>query len=143
MSEVTHWLPGSLLPTLVAALAAWILGALWYSPVLFAKAWMAANNISMDDVAKMQKDAPRAYGISFVCMLVMAHVMAWLIHLTGASNWMYGLHLGAMLWFGFALTLGTIAHVYLKNRTWAALWIDLGYQLAYMLIMGTILGAWQ
>lgn len=143
MTEVTHWLPGSLLPTFVAALAAWLLGALWYSPVLFAKQWMAANGLGMDDVAKMQKDAPTTYAISFVSMLLMAHVFAWLVHLTGAVGWQYGLHLGFLLWAGFAFTLGLIAHVYLRNRKFAALVIDSGYQLAYLLIMGAILGAWQ
>jgi uncharacterized protein DUF1761 len=143
MPEVTHWLPGSLLPTFVAALAAWLLGALWYSPVLFAKQWMAANELSMDDVAKMQKEAPKAYGISFVCMVLMAHVFAWLAHLTGANGWQYGLHLGFLLWIGFAFTLGLIAHVYHKDRKFAAFLIDSGYQLVYLLLMGAIIGAWR
>lgn len=142
MPEVTHWLPGSLLPTFVAALAAFLLGALWYSPVLFARQWMAAHELSMEDVAAMQKKAPKAYAVSFVCFLVMAHVMAWLIHLTGATGWMYGLHLGALCWFGFALTLGLVAHVY-GNKKLGVFLIDGGYQLVYMLLMGAILGAWR
>jgi hypothetical protein len=72
----------------------------------------------------------------------MAHVMAWLIHLTGASNWMYGMHIGALAWFGFALTLGLTAFVY-SNKKFATFAIDAGYQLVYMLMMGAILGAWQ
>lgn len=142
MTEVTHWLPGSLLPTFVAGLAAFMLGALWYSPALFAKQWVAAHGYSEADVAAMRKNAPRAYGISFLCFLLRAHVMAWLIHLTGASNWMYGMHIGALAWFGFALTLGLTAFVY-SNKKFATFAIDAGYQLVYMLMMGAILGAWQ
>ena len=142
MPEVTHWLPGSLLPTFVAALAAFMLGALWYSPVLFAKAWVAAHGYTEADVAAMQKKAPKAYGISFLCFLLMAHVMAWLIHLTGATGWMYGLHLGLLCWTGFALTLGLTAHVY-SNKKLATFLIDAGYQLVYLLMMGAILGAWR
>ena len=132
----------SFLPTFVAALAAFLLGALWYSPVLFAKQWMAAHNFTMDDVAAMQKSAPKAYGISFVCMLLMAHVMAWLLHLTGGTGWMAGLHLGFMMWAGFAFTLGLIAQVY-AGKKFAVFVIDSGYQLVYLIIMGTILGAWR
>src|SRR5690349_13094429 len=54
MPEVTHWLPGSILPTIVAALAAFMLGALWYSPMLFAKAWVAAHGYTEADVKAMQ-----------------------------------------------------------------------------------------
>lgn len=143
MTEMSHWLPGSLLPSLVAGVAAFALGALWYSPLLFAKAWVDANGFSADDVAKMQADAPKSYGISFVCFLLMAHVFAWLAHLTGVSNWKYGMHLGFIIFIGFALTLGLIAHVYLRNRPFKALLIDLGYQFAYLLLMGVIIGAWQ
>jgi hypothetical protein len=142
MSDVTHWLPGSILPTLVAAIAAFMLGALWYSPVLFAKQWMAAHALSMTDVAEMQKGAPKAYGVSFVCFLLMAHIVAWLAHLTGATGWKYGLHLGFILWLGFGLTLTTIAWAY-SNKKFATVVIDAGYQLAYLLIMGVIIGAWQ
>lgn len=142
MPEVTHWLPGSLLPTFVAALAAFLLGALWYSPLLFAKAWVAAHGYSEADVTAMRARAPRAYGISFLCFLLMAHVMAWLVHLTGASTWLYGVHLGFLAWLGFAVTLGLTAQVY-SNRKFAAFAIDCGYQLVYLLAMGAILGAWQ
>ena len=142
MPEVTHWLPGSILPTFVAALAAFMLGALWYSPMLFAKAWVAAHGYTEADVKAMQANAPKAYGISFLCFLLMAHVLAWLVHLTGASNWMYGLHLGFLGWLGFALPLGLTAHVY-SNKKLATFLIDLGYQFVYLLLMGAIIGAWQ
>src|SRR5690242_19710402 len=38
-----HYLPGTILPTLVAAVVAFLIGGLWYSPVLFAKQWIAAH----------------------------------------------------------------------------------------------------
>jgi len=134
--------PTNYLQILVAALAAFLLGALWYSPVLFAKQWMAAHGFTMDDVAKMQKQAPKAYGISFVCMLGIAFALACLLQMTGQSGWMAGLHMALFAWTGFGLTLGLIAHVY-ANRKLAIFVIDAGYQLTYFAIMGLILGGWQ
>jgi hypothetical protein len=134
--------PTNYLQIFVAGLAAFMLGALWYSPVLFAKQWMAAHGFTMDDVAKMQKQAPKAYGISFVCMLGIAFALSCLMSMMGWTGWKAGLHLGLFCWAGFALTLGLIAHVY-ANRKFAVFVIDAGYQLVYMAIMGLILGAWQ
>ncbi|HET7040522.1 MAG TPA: DUF1761 domain-containing protein [Gemmatimonadales bacterium] len=119
-----------------------IIGGLWYSPVLFAKQWVAAHGYTPEQVAAMQKGAPKAYGISFLCFLLMAHVLGFLVHLTGAATWLYGAHLGFLCWLGFALTIGLTAQVYSQKR-FAAFVIDAGYQLVYLVAMGTILAAWQ
>src|SRR4026209_195631 len=37
----------------VAALIAFLIGALWYSPVLFAKAWVRANGFTPEKLAAM------------------------------------------------------------------------------------------
>jgi hypothetical protein len=137
-----HYLPGSILPTVVAAVVAFLIGGLWYSPFLFARAWVAAHGYTPDDVARMRKEAPRAYGISFLCFLLMAHVLGFLVHLTGASTWQYGLHLGFLCWLGFAFTIGLTANVY-SEKKFAVFLIDTGYQLVYLLVMGAILAAWQ
>jgi hypothetical protein len=137
-----HYLPGAILPTLVAAVAAWLIGGLWYSPLLFAKQWVAAHGYTPEQVAAMQKNAPKAYGISFLCFVVMAHVLAALVHLTGAEGWMYGLHLGFLCWLGFAFTIGLTANVY-SDKKIATFFIDSGYQLVYLMVMGAILAAWR
>jgi len=137
-----HYLPGHILPTIVAAVVAFLIGGLWYSPLLFADQWVAAHGYTPEQVAAMRKDAPRAYGISFVCFLVMAHILQALVHLTGAEGWMYGLHLGFLCWLGFAFTIGLTAQVY-SQRKFAVFVIDAGYQLVYLLVMGAILASWR
>ena len=58
------------LAVLVAALSTFILGGLWYSPMLFGKAWMRANNFTDADLQTFSK--ARMFGWSFVFSLVMA-----------------------------------------------------------------------
>jgi hypothetical protein len=48
------------LAILVAAVAAFVLGALWYSPVLFAKQWMKAHGYTPDKLEAMKKGMVRA-----------------------------------------------------------------------------------
>lgn len=125
-----------------AAVAAFLIGGLWYSPILFAKQWMVANLISADQLPKMRASAPRAYAVSVVCFFVMAFVMELFINHTGWGTLKGGLEVAFHCWLGFAFTIGLTANMY-SNKPIAAFFIDAGYQLVYMLAMGAILGAWR
>jgi hypothetical protein len=130
------------LPILVAALAAFLIGALWYSPVLFAKAWIRANGYMPEKLAAMRANAGRAYPGSFVAFVVMASVLGLFIRHLGADSAADGAAWGFHAWLGFALPIGFTANLY-SDKPAAAFLIDAGYQLVYMTVMGAILGAWQ
>jgi hypothetical protein len=127
---------------LVAALVAFLIGALWYSPVLFAKAWVRANGFTPEKLAAMQANAGRAYAGSFVAFVVMASVLGLLLRHLGADSTADGAAWGFHAWVGFALPIGFTANLY-SDKPVAAFLIDAGYQLVYMTVMGAILGAWQ
>jgi hypothetical protein len=130
------------LAVLVAGVAAFAVGWLWYSPLLFAKPWMAAHGYTPERLGEMQKRAGRAYGVSAVMFVVMAGALAVLVALLGIGNAVAGLKLGALVWAGFAFPLGLIAHMY-SDKPISAFVIDAGYQLVYLLLMGAIIGAWR
>ncbi len=130
------------LAVLVAALASFALGALWYSPALFAKQWMKAHGLTQAKVKAMQKDAAKAYGVTFACQLVLAYALAVLISMLHVVALLTGLKLGILCWVGFAATLGLMAHMY-SGKALAAWLIDAGYQLIYILLMAAILTAWH
>lgn len=132
----------NLLAVFVSALVAFFLGALWYSPVLFAKAWVKAHGLSDEQVAAMQKGAPKAYGISLVLFIVMTTVLAWLIGALGIATVGNGALLGAIVWLGFGATIGLMGALY-RNRGFDIWLIDAGYQLVYLVVMGMILTAWR
>ena len=62
----------SLLATVVAAVAGFVLGALWYGP-LFGKAWMAAHGISREELHRSVNPGV-AYGLTFVLGLLASFV---------------------------------------------------------------------
>ncbi|MGH7674341.1 MAG: DUF1761 domain-containing protein [Gemmatimonadales bacterium] len=130
------------LAVLAAAAATFALGALWYSPVLFAKAWMQAHGYSPEKLAAMQKRAGRAYAVSFACYLVMAFVLSLLVDFAGATTAVQGLWLGFLVWLGFAATLGLTAHMF-SDKPLATYLIDVGYQLVHLIVMGVILAVWR
>jgi Protein of unknown function (DUF1761) len=132
----------NVLAILVAAVAAFALGALWYSPVLFAKQWMKAHGYTPDKLEAMKKRMGRAYGVSFVCFLVMAAAMAILIHRLDVGSVFGGIKLGGLCWVGFAATISLTANMY-TDKPLSTYVIDAGYQLVYMVIMGIIVAVWH
>ena len=125
----------------VAALVAFAIGALWYSPLLFAKAWIRANGYTPEKVAAAQANAARTYTGTFVALLLMAGVMHIVLAHLGADTAGRGAGWGFHLWLGIALPLGFIAHLY-SDKSVTAFAIDTVYPLVYMTVMGAILGAW-
>jgi hypothetical protein len=131
------------LAVLVAGLVIFLLGGLWYSPVLFAKKWLALQNRTME---QMKADAasanmPVMYFSAFITGLITAWVMAaFLAHMDG-TGWMVGAHLGALAWLGF--TAPTSYATYLFSMKPKQLWlIDTLYNLVAFVLAGAILGAW-
>lgn len=126
---------------LVAALAAWLIGALWYSPALFARAWAKAHGYTPERLAAMQAKSARAYAGSFVAFLVMAAMLNFFLNHLGADSVQSGAGWGLHVWLGFALPIGIIGNLY-SDRPIMAFVIDGGYQLVYLVAMGAILGVW-
>lgn len=130
-----------ILVAVVAAVVAFVIGGLWYSPMLFANAWVAAHGYTPEQLARMKADAPRAYAISFVCFLIMAAVLTMVLWHLGVTNWRQGAFWSAHIWLGFAATIGLTANIY-ANRKFSVFLIDAGYQLVYLVVMGAIIGGW-
>jgi hypothetical protein len=130
------------LPVVVSALAVFAIGALWYSPVLFGKQWVAAHGFSEEKLQSMRASSGRAYAVAFLCYVVMAVAMAILIGRIGVTMVQGGVKLGALIGLGFAATISLTANVF-SDKPLAAYLIDAGYQVVYLIVMGAILAAWH
>lgn len=132
------------LAVVAASVATFLVGALWYSPILFGKLWMKAHGYTSEQLKEMQKTAAPAYLTSFVCYLFMAVVFSVLLSYVypETSSAAKGLQLGFLLWLGFAATIGLTANMF-SDKPLSTYLIDVAYQLVYLLIMGAILGGWR
>src|SRR3989344_6289732 len=95
------------LAVLVAAIAAIVIGSLWYSPILFGNIWMKLSGITKE---KMEKDKKKGgmtklYVVQIVASLVMACVLANLIALLGLTGVVGGIQIAFLVWVGFVLPL--------------------------------------
>ena len=134
--------PINLLAVLVAAIATFVLGGLWYSPLLFGKVWVRAHGYTPEKMEAMRAGVGRSYAVSFLCYLVMATVMALLIGATDTVTALGGVRLGAVCWLGFAATIGLTANLF-SDKPLATYLLDAGYQLVYLTVMAAILASWR
>ncbi|MBI5456715.1 DUF1761 domain-containing protein [Candidatus Kaiserbacteria bacterium] len=140
-------IPINYLAVLAAAISNMVLGFLWYGP-LFGKMWsqlMGWGEMTPEKMAEMQKKARSAYAASFVGALVMSYVLAHAIIFGTTYTQMFGV-LGGMTgafwyWLGFVAPV-TVGSVLWDGKPWKLWFINAGYYLAAMLVMGAILGGW-
>jgi surface polysaccharide O-acyltransferase-like enzyme len=133
----------NIIAVIIAAVAATVIGALWYSPLMFARAWMDANGYTEARIQEMKRthSPNRAIAVSFVCYLALAYVLAVLIDRIGATDWDEAVGVALLVWLGFAATLGLVANMF-SDRSLSAYVIDASYQLVFFVVMGAIIGGW-
>ena len=122
----------------IAALAYWILGALWYG-FLFAKPWMALEQITAEKAARMNPVLP--YVITFALNLLIAFVLAQICIWRNANTAARGAALGILLWIGFIGPVTFTNYMY-EMRSMQLFAINEFYSLAGLFLMGLIIGAW-
>lgn len=131
------------LAVLVAAVATFLLGGLWYT-ALFGKLWQRLNGYSEEKVKAMQKARPPQvfFSVMFACYLVLAAVIAVLFASFGIASAGAGATVGLLLWVGPAAAIGVTAWL-ANDKPFGVYAIDLAYQFTFLVMMGAILGGWR
>jgi len=121
---------------LVAAVSAFVIGGLWYSPALFGRAWERANGFREPPNAQ-----PKVFILSFLFSVVMAVNLAFFLAdpKTTAS---FGATAGFLAGFGWA-AMGLAIVALFEQRSWKYSLINGGYLTVALTVMGLILGAWR
>ena len=120
---------------LIAAVSAFVLGGLWYSPVLFGKAWQKETGLS--DEALNNANKGKIFGVSFVLAFLAAAVFA--LFLGPEVDVMFGL--GAGLSAGLFWVAASFGINYLFELKSMKLWlINGGYHTLQFTLYGVILG---
>ena|SRR5262252_4766773 len=127
------------LAVLVAGVAYWIVGGLWFG-VFFGKAWLTLQNITPEQAQHMANPW-LPYVASFVFDVLMAFVLAQLCAWRSANTAARGAALGILMWIGF---VGPVMYTsYLYEMRPAGLYAINGfYPLVGLCLAGAILGAW-
>lgn len=133
--EINWW------AVLAAAALNSVIGALWYSPVLFGKMWAKLHGRRFEELPRsrnLRAIAPISAGLTVLIAFILVHF----IRYAGAITAFRGAEAGFWLWLGFIAAVMAAASLF-EGRT-RKLWaIDAAYWLAVFLINGAILAAWR
>jgi hypothetical protein len=128
----------NLMAVLVAALAAFVVGSLWYT-VLFGKIWMKLAGVKKD-----KKDPYMAvrFLVYLIGQLVMAFVLAHFLIFTNAVSYVEGFITVFWLWLGFIAPI-SIGGVLWEKKSINLFVLNGVYNLIAMGVMSVILIAWK
>src|SRR5919199_5046110 len=131
-------------PAVVASAAAyWVLGGVWYSPLLFERPFIALKGWTPEQVEAVRAASHAGeIGAAFAVSLVTAYVLAHFVRFTGAETARAGMLTGFWLWLGFVVTT-SLATVLFEGRPVGLYLINNGYQLVGLLGMGALLAVWR
>jgi len=123
-----------------SAVFLWVLGAVWYSPALFAKPWMALLGITPDP--SKRKGLVGGMIASFIGDLILALVLSHFVIWSGASTIGWGAFVGFVSWLGFIAAPNLPQGIY-EGRPVRLFLINAGYWLVGLLVVGALLAAWH
>jgi hypothetical protein len=126
----------------IAAVSGYILGHLWYLPFTFQKAWLLGEGKTVQDIVKRS----RVYTFQVALYSLIAHgaiasVLALMFELLQVSSVKVALCVGALLTFGFIITVNfitmiyTVEGVHFNKRAQIKFLVSSGYYLFIVSIM--------
>ena len=123
---------------IVAAIAYWILGAIWYA-ALFGKQWVALEGFTEAQMKGANPAVP--YIVSFLLEVLIAYSLAQLCIWRNANTIGRGASVGVLVWIGFVGPIALMTYMF-EMRSWTLFAINEFYPLFGLVLMGAILGAW-
>lgn len=130
------------LAIVVGALVYFGLGALWYSPMVFGRAWQ--RSIGWDESRTPPQQSAMTYVVPVVAYLVMAIAVGLLAAATGTDEFVEGIVLGLVLGIGLSL-----AHTFVdasfdpnKPEPWTWFAINGTYHALGLVIVAVIIAIW-
>jgi hypothetical protein len=131
------------LAVLVAALAYFILGAIWYAPPVFGNAWMKASGMEMP--AEGERPGPAIYIGPFFGCLIAALATALLAAATGTDTVGGGIVLGLVVGIGYVLSVTLSTAIFETHKPRKGVWFVITslYHVVGLVLAAAILALWN
>lgn len=123
---------------LVAAVVAFMLGAVWFSPALFGKVWKRANGFGANEPPQANA---KMMLLAFALTLVMSANLAMFLN-DPKTTLAWGATAGFLAGFGWIVMGMGIISIF-ERRPWAYVLVNGGYLTVALVVMGAILGGWR
>lgn len=122
---------------LVSTVVAFVIGGVWYSPLLFGPMWMDEHGHTVESLGNPLK----AMGLTFITSTITAWVIAVISAGLGIESFAQGLQLGLLLGIGVLFATRYSDGLYNNQSTKLAL-IEGGYRAVYTAVVCVIIAVW-
>jgi hypothetical protein len=129
------------LEILVAAIAAFVFGGLWYGP-LFGKTWQKWMGITKKEMKSMKLSATKAMIMGFVVTLIAAFAASLFVNSLGIFNAAGAVQLAFWAWLAFAMPINIGAYLW-ENRPIKLIVLTSAHRLIELFIIIAILAYWH
>src|SRR5688572_28182737 len=117
-----------------------VVGATWYSPVLFGKPWTALMG-GDKKLKELAGNENRGYMVTMVGALVLNFLLAALIGTLNVTGVADALWLGLLLWVGF-VAIPSMSHVVFSGQSWKLWVINESYYLVVLIVNSLLFVLW-
>ena len=127
------------LSVFLSAVAAMVLGSLWYSPILFGNPWMKSLGLTKQSTnSAKNKGMAFAYILMFATAFLTAFILATLLKSLAVTSLSSAYYLTIILWAGFQLPLA-LGPILWERKSWNLFLINASYQIVFLIISATII----
>ncbi len=127
----------SIFAIILAVVANMVIGALWYSPLLFSNIWVKALGKKMEDINP--KGAYVGYGLTTLGGFFTAVVLSLLINLLDTVTILDGALFGFII--GLIAAFRELSPTFFESRNYTLFFISAGYHIVALTVMGIIIAA--
>jgi sterol desaturase/sphingolipid hydroxylase (fatty acid hydroxylase superfamily) len=132
----------NLIAIIVATIFYFILGSLWYSPVLFGKTWTELQRIDPEKMEASKGRLPIMLSVTFVLSFIICVAIALLTFKTGVDTFLGGIKMGLLCAAGFVFTTLGITFMF-EGKPMKLFVIDAGYHATGILVAAILLAVWK
>ncbi|MDQ4108976.1 MAG: DUF1761 domain-containing protein [Actinomycetota bacterium] len=131
------------LAVIVAAIAYFAIGALWYAPPVFGRIWMTAGGMAVPEPGT--RPSPAIYLTPLAGSVLSAIALGMLAKATGTDTLEEGIALGLVVAIGFAISLAFVTAQFESEKPKPMVWgaVNAGYHAVGNLVAAIIVASWQ
>lgn len=124
----------SILPLIIGTIFNMVLGALWYSNVLFSKSWMKESGVT-EAAIKDTSGMTKVYFLTMLMALSTSYVIGFMVSNMGITTIIQVIVMAAIMWLGTDLPM-IIKNWGFEGRTLKLGLINHSYQLLVYVVVG-------
>ncbi len=128
------------LAIIVASIAYFAVGAVWFNPKVFGAAWMKGHNLA-PPTEEDKKGMGKLMGVTFVYCFIATVALACLITIINSTTWILGMKVGLVAGTFSAVSIA-MTHMYTK-KSFSLSVIDASYHVVGLIIAAIILSLWR